>query len=240
MRISIKTFVMPVISFSCPEDITSMPKTSCGYFCSGCKKDVIDFRNFSAEKIQDYLISKQEKTCGIFNPAQLSSPAQSQISTLFRIAVAVVFFLGLNTSQLFSQETDSTIVTSSVIEKTFLIYGQVFDENSISMPYAKVYIKTQNESFYIMADIDGNYKLSLPEKLIGQSVDLCVSFIGYGQQALHFDCLEKIYFDKPINFFLKVCELMGACLGYHIPIISKDPYEAGKTTISGEDIRHRP
>ena len=233
---------MTDLDFSCPQDITSMPKTSCGFFCTGCKKEVIDFRNFSTESFQNHLAKTNEKMCGVFNTTQLNTPTKSAVSTIFRVSFALVFILGINTTQLFAQDTTKAIVPTTIVENKFFIQGQVFDEDSIPLPFVKVFVNSAEGIMATMTDFDGNYKLALPEKLIGQSIDLNVSFFGFEKKVIHFNNVQISNFILPFNFYLKETTAMlsvGIIVG-HAPMIPRDPYEAGKTTINGEDIRRMP
>jgi hypothetical protein len=231
------------LTFSCPQDITSMPKTSCGFFCIGCKKEVVDFRKFSDDEIQKYSKENKEKICGVFNSTQLVSPLKSDVLSIFRIAFAAIFILGINTTQLFAQDSIATAIINPIFsDSTFFIEGQIFDEDSISMPFAKVYVVTSDATFGCMTDFEGKYRLAVPGKYIGQSFKLCVSFITYSAHAIHFENFQKSYLTIPFNFYLKPNlkePWVGIVVG-SFPLLSMDPYEIGKTTITGEELRRMP
>ncbi len=64
---------MASIEKPCPIQKNQLTKTgdNC-YFCSGCKENVIDFRNSSQSEIDSY---RGQKICGIFNNNQLTHKA---------------------------------------------------------------------------------------------------------------------------------------------------------------------
>lgn len=227
---------MPEIQFPCPEDILSMPKTSCGHFCSGCNKEVVDFRNTPNEKIQEHLQRSQGKTCGIFNSRQINRPANAFISALFRLAFTAVFFLGMDCTQLSAQETaDSTSTT--IVEKPVIIHGHLVDQESIPLVFAKVYTTFNGTVYGCLADVNGDYKLNLPATALGQPIELNIRQVGFAALVIKIDKLEEnMLINAELN---EPAMLTGIIVGYVQPIISMDPYEAGKTVITSEDIRHR-
>jgi hypothetical protein len=68
-----KKLEMAFIEKPCPIQKNQLTKTSNNcYFCSGCKENVIDFRNSSQSEIDSY---SGQKICGIFNENQLTHRA---------------------------------------------------------------------------------------------------------------------------------------------------------------------
>ncbi len=60
------------VNSPCQEDWSRMTDTSVGKFCNSCKKEVIDFTNFSNEQISDYFIQNGLKSgCGKFLNTQI-------------------------------------------------------------------------------------------------------------------------------------------------------------------------
>jgi hypothetical protein len=55
----------------CKENWSEMSPTEKGVFCSHCKKEVIDFKNFSNSELAKYL-SKNDVTCGRFLATQIN------------------------------------------------------------------------------------------------------------------------------------------------------------------------
>jgi hypothetical protein len=230
---------MPELSFTCPEDIQSMPATTCGYFCSGCNKNVVDFRNFSPEKIQDYLRSTDGPTCGLFRSDQLKSPVRSVVSTLFRIAFTAVFLFGIGLSNLAAQEMQDSTTAQLSQNGLIRLSGKVTDDLYQTLPFTKIVVTCDSATYYSVTDPDGNYCVDLPGSLTGQTISISARFVGYQEQRVVNITLKAG--ETVIDFTLAGMEMMllGGVIEYYHPIIPRDPYDFGKTSVQGEDLEHR-
>jgi len=84
----------------CLEDYNQFKPTDCGGFCNSCKKDVVDFRAMSDNKLKAYFKNNQESTCGIFLNTQLKTyelhhEKVKQIKTFNFLRVASVAFISM-------------------------------------------------------------------------------------------------------------------------------------------------
>ena len=233
---------MPALHFSCPEDITSNPKTRDGFFCQSCSRNVIDFRNFSAEEMNNYFRNHQREACGIFHQNQILNPLQTITSTLFRFAFGLVFFLGMNSADLIAQDTTNTQQTEDVNAKYITVSGTVMDGMD-SLPFVKItaFLKDDHKPLaFAVTDIDGKYNLHIPREYLGCDLQIEFRFIGYDKLRINITLQSK---PEPVDAKLEFVELnitgiivVGGFYQNHIP---SDPYDFGKTIIRGEDLRNR-
>ena len=80
--------------------------------CSVCKKNVVDFRNFSSQEIETFRLKNIDSTCGIFTEDQVIIDANTQFgNSTFKIIVAsVVSFFTFSFSDAYAQNTVSDSV----------------------------------------------------------------------------------------------------------------------------------
>ncbi len=80
--------------------------------CSVCKKNVVDFRNFSSQEIEVFRLKNTDTTCGIFTEDQVMIDENTQFgNSTFKIIVAsVVSFFTFSFTDAYAQNT----VTDSV------------------------------------------------------------------------------------------------------------------------------
>ncbi len=101
------------MSFTCPANVG---KNDSGNFdCSMCARQITDFREMSKDEISDVFQANGGSACGIFRSDQLSNSNRSKLNSLFRIAFVAVFFLGLSSQSVLSQ--DSTIINVDTTSK---------------------------------------------------------------------------------------------------------------------------
>lgn len=236
------------LSFSCPENIGSHPKTATGFHCQTCAKNVVDFRNFSADEIGDYLKQNSQTTCGIFNSPQLNRPIRSEVSTLFRFAFGLVFLLGLSSTQLFGQQGQDSLIVADSVQKVpveqyrFRLMGTVYDQLG-NIPFVKVAVYDADQLIAAsMTDIDGNYSIDIKCRSLDKPLKVVFNFIGYEREEL--TCIPKLNADVYLDARLTESAMLGF-VGLIIidpekqATIPSDPYDFGKTTIRGEDLRNR-
>ena len=86
---------MILIPQPCPEPWDKMHPQGNGRFCDKCCKVVVDFSNWSTEKIAEYFSEKREgRTCGRFKSTQVSKPRFS-FPVLGKSSRLVRFLAGL-------------------------------------------------------------------------------------------------------------------------------------------------
>lgn len=225
--------------FNCPEDIKAHPKTEKGNHCLSCNKEVIDFSDYSAEEIRNHFKIFPEKTCGTFSHKQIESPLNATLSSLFRIAFVLVFLMGANPQQLFSQENQDTTKFENVQTNGVVISGQVTN-NFDPFPFVRVDLfENQTRILSVLSNADGNYKVTIPDSLA--DCDLRISFRFVGFETHDFLVNPSGQTSIIINAELKNTEEMitGIIVNTYPNLMTKDPSDFGKTTITGEDLKHR-
>ncbi len=235
---------MVEIEFNCPERKGEMSQGENGFFCASCEKIIVDYSGMSNEEIADKLKANVGKQCGVFNYNQVINPERSRFLSLFRLAIVIVFFLGIGGSELYAQEiTDSQIPAIDLVgnEDCYTIRGQVTGNDSLTVPFARVWVKIEEQVYISKTDLDGNYKIEISD-YNGAPLNLYVKSVGYDTTMV-----SQIVFNMgtplaEVNVALwdeGIWSVIGIVTGTWY-LLSKDPYEIGKTTISEEDIRHRP
>ena len=184
----------------CNEDWDKMISEEKGRFCSSCKKTIKDFTTSSNEEIIQSYSESNGKLCGRFHPSQLTSNnfsfhlAQNHYRHLRHFCFALLLAFG---SILFSFKSASTrnfiynmkekfIYYNDTLQKDdslFTINGKVTDkENKEGVSFANILI-IENGTVITktVADIDGNFKISLNRKDIKNKNQLTIkaSSVGY-------------------------------------------------------------
>lgn len=194
----------------CNENWSKMTPTDKGMYCSNCKKEVIDFTNFSKYELAKR-ISKNDKVCGKFLASQVNTELDySKANFIQKTGIIFGFSSLLLTSQAFSQVTkpDIEIVEKDSIEKTISennyieIRGNVTD-GTLPLPGANVFeINTKNS---VQTDVDGNFIINIPIENFKQNVFLKFKFLGMKEiEKQVFKNQQKLDIQLPIND-----ELMG-------------------------------
>ncbi|UII18987.1 energy transducer TonB [Fulvivirga ligni] len=117
------------LSFSCPMTRGSMEKTSKGYHCSSCSKQVVDFTNKSQTEFLNTLKASNSNVCGIFKSSQLNKTfVKSAAATTIVGASFVLSACGQHISKADSVEQACEIMEDIVV-------GEVVDDNSGASSY---------------------------------------------------------------------------------------------------------
>lgn len=115
----------------CPASLSNMTKSGDAYFCPGCSKSVIDFRDKSIEEIKEKL---QLGGCGVFNSDQLTQQKRFGYFGRFAFRVlTVISFLGFTVKPMKAQTTiplehDTTTADTIQSYNGFVVEAPV-DEN---------------------------------------------------------------------------------------------------------------
>lgn len=225
--------------FNCPINIQAHPKTDTGNHCLSCNKEVIDFSNYSAEEIRSHFKKFPEKNCGTFKRKQIESPLNATLSSLFRFAFALVFLMGVNTEQLFSQENHDTTKVNIVQTNDILVSG-LATSNFEPLPFVRVQLYAgQNLIGLALADAKGYYKITIPDSLAHSDLRLSFRSVGFEKVDILFNPNGKpiISINPELNKHDEM--ITGIVIIQHPDLMTKDPGEFGKTTIKGEDLKHR-
>ena len=172
-----------------------MSPTEKGMYCSNCKKEVIDFANFSKYELAKR-INKNEKLCGRFLASQINTELNYSNANFIQKTGII---LGLSslflTSQTFAQVTkpDIEIVEKDSTEKTIVkndyieIQGNVTDETG---PLPGVNVTQLNSDNVAQTDANGNFIINIPTENFKQDVFLTFQFIGLK------DVKKQVYKDQ--------------------------------------------
>lgn len=238
---------MVEMNFSCPERIDEMSPTNNGRFCDSCQKDIIDFTEMSNDEVHEQLKNVTSKTCGIFKKRQVMNSYRVELGSRFRLAFMLVFLLGVSSTDILAQDTlpifPASIQKDLVADSIYRIKGQVLGADSLAAPFTKVWVEIDTAAgisnvAFAVADFDGNFSITFPNEIKGP-FNLFAQSIGYekiriggitfesGQNEIHLDLLFTEELEIQLIGIINICPLL----------IPSDPYEIGKTTLDGDDIR---
>jgi hypothetical protein len=173
----------------CHEKWSSFTTTAQGGFCGNCRKEVIDFSNWTEEQILAYFNTKPSHACGRFRPDQLKvymQPTLLKISPGFLLLKAgllsvLLLILGRPaTAQREPVKQKTEVVTQSkllmgkpiAVQNERILKGTVTSkEDGLPLPGVNVIIKgTVNGT---ATNADGKFELSVSDGDV-----LLFSFIG--------------------------------------------------------------
>jgi hypothetical protein len=87
----------------CPMTLGRIDKGNDKYHCSSCKKNLIDFRDYTSDEIIDHL--KSTNTCGIFYSNQVETPTYSVRNKFKYVLLTLLAVIGLNVTPINAQIT---------------------------------------------------------------------------------------------------------------------------------------
>lgn len=191
----------------CESNINTMSVSQNGYFCDSCQKEVVDFRNFSNEEIQNYFLNVgNKKVCGAFRTTQITLPNYKSPNWFWGTFSKISFFIFLMLQKLETeaqtQTKQPTIQTEikNIKPKTFesdstafeiTISGVVLaanDEQSMGVikgdPIIGATIMFENTKIGTTADKDGRFILKIKPN---NSLNLKISFAGFENKNILID-----------------------------------------------------
>ena len=146
--------------------------------CNSCKKEVVDFTNFSDKRLIDYLENRNTNICGKINNHQLNrnlTPPSTyhlpQFSRLYKFLASILFASLI--SRVEGQETipkepieqQETYIETTTLKRYFeytTIKGRIFDESTNEpVPFVKISLTEDSLRFGCMSDIDGYFELKI-------------------------------------------------------------------------------
>ncbi|WP_346882225.1 carboxypeptidase-like regulatory domain-containing protein [uncultured Algibacter sp.] len=184
------------ISKPCSEKFSNFNQTTTGGFCKSCKKNVIDFRSMSDEKLIAYFKQNTGKTCGYFNDFQLkeynTSLNKNKETNGFKYLkiIGFAFFSMMSLHSIQAQSTEPKIeiiqkknnIENSNIKKdvvqSSLITGVISDESG---PLPGVNIVLKDTGIGTATNFDGEF--SFPKALKVGDVLVC-SYLGFETQNI--------------------------------------------------------
>lgn len=224
---------MSQIKISIPEPCTqnwaNMTATEKGRYCSSCAKEVIDFRNWTTDELQNWFASSKGNVCGHLSKGQLAYFKQEEpqhlslgFGTKIFLASALALFASSKTYAHTKAVTKTAIYedknriksdakrTEQVTDSLITISGVVKDQDD-KLPVPGVSIQINNGQYKAMTDAEGKFKLQITARK-GDEIFLTVRFIGYVTQN------QRIIIGEKDQIEVNMC-VSGEVLG--LMIISK-------------------
>ena len=181
----------------CSESWENMQTNAQGRFCESCAKTVVDFSKMSDEAILKFLQKNSQHACGRFRNDQLNRPInpiqyQSGVFNWKPLAASVLLTLGIKsalaqtpkiqtpkTEQSTNYEDPNNYYTSIDSITHFSTYfGQLIGgETEDVIPFAIILIS--GETIATITDIDGYFKIQVPDYLLHEHLSLTISSVGY-------------------------------------------------------------
>lgn len=181
-----------------------MAQADNGKFCTSCNKPVIDFSNFTEQQLQDFFSKINGRICGNFRPDQINRTLSVENNNQHKyfipqLLVSTVLTIGLTnksvakeikvpivqiqSESLFKTEANQKIIPTSSADSLNYINGKIIDNNSSEpLPFARIFIKGINNN--VESDAEGNFKLAVPDTLIGKEITLVIAFVGYQNKEM--------------------------------------------------------
>jgi hypothetical protein len=182
----------------CKEDWALMIKNDLGKYCSNCANTVTDFTGMTDSEIIKRIGQNSEKLCGRLKNQQLNrllieDRSKNNFSHLYKFLSGLLLLGTVENSfsknKVFQTEIIQTIDSAksqSVAENKIqytdslknIIHGVVIDKQTKeTIPFASILVKGTQIS--MVANIDGEFKLLLPENILEGSINLVISYAGY-------------------------------------------------------------
>lgn len=188
----------------CNQDWYLMTRTNGGKFCSNCSKTVLDFTTISDNEIIQILEKESSNICGRINNQRLNrileTKPQTKKSILLQTITSLIL-LGTNMNSFaknnwFSRQS-SQIEIMSILDKNSnipnqdkqnkesvldslnnVLQGKVIDNES-KEPLPGVIVLIKNSTTATTTDLDGNFKLTIPDNLLTNKIHIIITYIGY-------------------------------------------------------------
>ncbi|WP_171946648.1 carboxypeptidase-like regulatory domain-containing protein [Flaviramulus basaltis] len=191
------------ISKPCSEKFNQFKTTESGAFCNSCKKEVIDFRNMSDEKLMEYFKNRQRNTCGYFKISQIkeySHATELKKTAKFKYLriIGFAFFSAISLHNLQAQENEpkTEVVETTKKEKKDqvkkevnqegLLTGVVSDETG-PLPGANILLK--GTMIGTATNFDGEFEFP---KVLKEGDILVFSFLGFETQTVVIEKNQKV------------------------------------------------
>ncbi len=190
------------IAKPCTENWENMSKMEQGRFCENCQKQVLDFSSLSDAQVIETISKSRGTICGRLSASQMNKTFASVQETprnvpFYNKIAAGFLMLGFFENQALAASMNNELkqVATPVVSKAAVhpeeskqisgkdtlknvIEGVVKDlktGEAISFAVAGV----RNSKCVAVTDVNGHFKLFLPDSLLSDSVFFEISFIGY-------------------------------------------------------------
>lgn len=183
----------------CHEAWHGMTPTGGGRYCNSCAKQVVDFTPFSDEQLVRFFYEQGGTVCGRLNNHQLNRVlTENNLSTGYsvvaRIAAGLLVAAPLagyaqtptqgaapvapfqKTEQQLAPVEEIKLITADSIQ--VVIEGNIrFPEDNSPAIGAIAIIEGLSKGAW--ADINGNFRFTVPDSLLTDSLELKIQFLGY-------------------------------------------------------------
>ncbi len=239
----------------CTQNWNEMTETERGRFCASCSKHVVDFTHFSDQQLKDFFAKNTASVCGRLGVDQMErelilrehSRRGLLIPKLFIGAALATALAGKAEAQQMNTRplTMGKVMLSEPEKKVpepesdvpIRIVGQVKDNFGEGVPFASVMIKeTQNAT---VTDIDGNFRIDVPEQFNGKKITLMFSSVGYERREL-----EVLTSKSPVRVDLILTQMIQSfTMGILVVEVSdpqtKEREEIENLRVTDEDLWQR-
>ncbi|KAB1065574.1 carboxypeptidase-like regulatory domain-containing protein [Salibacter halophilus] len=233
------------IGTPCNESWEKMTGGELERFCSRCSKSVTDFTGMTDQQIIKMITDERSKNiCGKLSNNQLNRvyrrPDNKLSSSAFSKVLPGLLLLGA-TNELNAQETKTTdqeVVQSvynhlkesktdtSKIESDkpsqdtskYIIEGKIIDsETQEPVGFANIWVK--DTDIRNSSDIDGQYKIMIPDSIITDQITIRLAFVGYAPKSITLQAS-----DFPLTSALTIKMTAQVQLLGEVEIIEKKPW----------------
>lgn len=241
---------MPELTYSCSKfERRLTPNKKEGFDCATCQCAVHDFRGKNEKEIRQILQQSQGRICGVFNKDQVENSRAASAQAMFKWAFVAVFILGWSAPGVGqssdSLKVDSTIMQTAVMkQEAFQFSGFITDEETgEALPFVKVSVLLDGQTYNVRSDFDGFYTLDLPEDIaVGDQVTIVFESHFKELQKIVWTCMNQQQKKNRIDVILQSDEslmMVGIVFmghkeanGYDV-----DPNAHSRRTFRGDDLR---
>jgi hypothetical protein len=175
-----------------------MTPTTVGRFCESCSKCVHDFTNFRDQELIEYFGKATGKICGRFTEHQLDTVLLLHKSTRQRHLLPQLIFTAALTAGTLNHIPAKNLTveilqtprlpvsedkTTDDSDSSKYIYGTIID-NLTNEKLQFISILIEGTHHGVTSDEQGNFKLPIPDSLVGKEITLIISSVGYNQKTL--------------------------------------------------------
>lgn len=224
------------LKFPCSQRPDSMKKSEKGFYCQGCDKSIHDFRGKNKEEIMEVLCSSTTEVCGVFDTPMIRSKMERHFS-LFRMAFAAVFFLGLSSTDLMAQVGTSSEPPVEQSSEERYIHGKVTSDDGEPIPFARVWVGMGEKRIGTISDIEGDYRIKLPADFHENNLRVQSKSILYGETIVERVSLHEGQALVNIELSNELTMLSGMVI-IKEPEQIVEPWDFNKTVLNGDDLRN--
>jgi CarboxypepD_reg-like domain len=191
----------------CQQEWSSMTHNGTGKFCSQCSKTVIDFTKLTDTEIVQIIEQTSGSICGRLQPQQLNrilSVSQPTHHARLHQILAGLLLVGTtgNSSATGRPALPIAIVSADhdtvtrnpatqpqspeTTDKKNWIKGRVLDSET-EEPLIGATVAIKGTKTGVVTDVEGKFKLVLPDSLLTDRMALVVAYTGYEQRVISFD-----------------------------------------------------